>query len=289
MPPRVAVTYAAIFNFIGAFISLKVAATVGKGIVDSRRDHDDDRLRRPHRRHRLEPGHVVLRPAVVSSHALIGGLVGARSPPTAPSAILGEGLLGKVVVPAIIAPILAFVVAGARDHRGLLDRRLACARGRSIAATGSARSCPAACSRSPTARTTRRRRWASSRWRSSPTATSPADNFHVPTGSWSARRRRSRSGPTRAAGGSSDDGQPDHQDGPGAGLRRAGRGRGGDPRRVARRLPAVDHPRDLRRRHGRRRGQARLGGPLGRRGQHRRSRGSSRSRRRPRSARSSTA
>src|SRR3954447_4204918 len=35
MPPRIAVAFAAIFNFVGAFLSLKVAATVGKDIVDS--------------------------------------------------------------------------------------------------------------------------------------------------------------------------------------------------------------------------------------------------------------
>src|ERR671925_1534442 len=35
MPPRVAVTSAAILNFVGAFISLEVAATVAKGIVDA--------------------------------------------------------------------------------------------------------------------------------------------------------------------------------------------------------------------------------------------------------------
>jgi PiT family inorganic phosphate transporter len=35
MPPRVAVSFAAIFNFIGAFLSLKVAATIGNDIVDS--------------------------------------------------------------------------------------------------------------------------------------------------------------------------------------------------------------------------------------------------------------
>ena len=34
MPPRLAVACAAILNFVGAFISLKVAATVGKDIVD---------------------------------------------------------------------------------------------------------------------------------------------------------------------------------------------------------------------------------------------------------------
>ena len=39
MPPRVAVGYAAILNFVGAFISLEVAATVAKGIVDAGDDH----------------------------------------------------------------------------------------------------------------------------------------------------------------------------------------------------------------------------------------------------------
>src|SRR4051795_10713884 len=34
LPPRVAVTLAACLNFVGAFISLKVAATVAGGIVD---------------------------------------------------------------------------------------------------------------------------------------------------------------------------------------------------------------------------------------------------------------
>src|SRR6184192_2512379 len=33
MSPRLAVGFAALFNFAGAFISLKVAATVGSGIV----------------------------------------------------------------------------------------------------------------------------------------------------------------------------------------------------------------------------------------------------------------
>src|SRR3954447_23408209 len=35
VPPRLAVTLAAILNFVGAFISLKVAATIGSGIVNS--------------------------------------------------------------------------------------------------------------------------------------------------------------------------------------------------------------------------------------------------------------
>ena len=113
MPPRIAVTYAAIFNFVGAFLSLKVAATVGKDIVDS------DSIS-------MTIVFAGLVGAIAwnlatwyfglpssSSHALIGGLVGAAFAANGADAILGEGLLGKVVLPAVIAPILAFVVAGA--------------------------------------------------------------------------------------------------------------------------------------------------------------------------------
>ena len=35
MPPRIAVAYAAVFNFVGAFISLAVAATVAKDVIDA--------------------------------------------------------------------------------------------------------------------------------------------------------------------------------------------------------------------------------------------------------------
>ena len=112
MPPRIAVGFAAIFNFVGAFLSLKVAATVGKDIVD---------------------GNAISMTVVFggligaiawnlatwyfglpssSSHALIGGIVGSTFAAHGPGAILGDGLLGKVVIPAVIAPTLAFVVAG---------------------------------------------------------------------------------------------------------------------------------------------------------------------------------
>ena len=35
LPPRVAVGFAAVLNFVGAFLSLAVAATVAGGIVDA--------------------------------------------------------------------------------------------------------------------------------------------------------------------------------------------------------------------------------------------------------------
>src|SRR3954452_1196826 len=112
LPPSNAVTIAAILNFVGAFISQEVAATVAKGIVNA------DAIT-------MTIVFAGLIGAIgwnlatwyfglpaSSSHALIGGVVGAAFIAQGASAIDGEGLLGKVVVPAIIAPILAFAVAG---------------------------------------------------------------------------------------------------------------------------------------------------------------------------------
>jgi PiT family inorganic phosphate transporter len=112
MSPRFAVLLSAVLNFVGAFISLKVAATVGSGIVDS--------------------GAVTttvvfagLIGAIAwnlatwyfglpssSSHALIGGLVGAAFAAQGAHAVKGDGLVEKVIVPGLVAPFLAFVVAG---------------------------------------------------------------------------------------------------------------------------------------------------------------------------------
>jgi PiT family inorganic phosphate transporter len=48
-----------------------------------------------------------------SSHALIGGIVGAVLVADGPSAIFfEEGILGKVMIPALVAPVLAFAVGG---------------------------------------------------------------------------------------------------------------------------------------------------------------------------------
>ncbi len=113
LAPKPAVALAAVLNFVGAFLSLEVAATVASGIV--------------------EAGAATL-PVVFaglvgaiawnlvtwwaalpssSSHALIGGVVGAALAAAGVGAIQGDGLVGKVIVPALVAPVLAFVVAGA--------------------------------------------------------------------------------------------------------------------------------------------------------------------------------
>ncbi len=112
MSPRIAVGYAAVLNFVGAFISLEVAATVAEDIVDP-----------------LAITTTVIFAGLVgaiawnlitwfyglpssSSHALIGGVVGATFVAAGVDAIFGDGMLGKVLIPAVIAPVLAFVVGG---------------------------------------------------------------------------------------------------------------------------------------------------------------------------------
>jgi PiT family inorganic phosphate transporter len=112
LSPRVAVTLSAALNFVGAFLSLAVAATIAKGIVNT--------------------GTITLQIVFAgligaifwnlltwyyglpssSSHALIGGLVGAVIAAQGTSAVHGSGLLSKLIVPAVFAPLVAFVVAG---------------------------------------------------------------------------------------------------------------------------------------------------------------------------------
>src|SRR3954453_16007790 len=112
VPPRLAVLFASILNFVGAFISLKGAANIGSGIVDA------DQVT-------MTIVFAGLVGAIAwnlatwyfglpssSSHALIGGLVGSTVAAAGTGAVDGNGLLSKVIVPALIAPVLAFVVAG---------------------------------------------------------------------------------------------------------------------------------------------------------------------------------
>src|SRR5215210_8348668 len=114
MAPQVAVGYAAVLNFAGAFLSLQVAATVAKDVVQVSAGPEF-----------LLVVFGGLVGAIAwnlvtwyfglpssSSHALIGGMVGAAFVSQGADAIKGEGVIGKVMVPALIAPTLAFVVAG---------------------------------------------------------------------------------------------------------------------------------------------------------------------------------
>jgi inorganic phosphate transporter, PiT family len=110
--PQVAIGVASLLNFAGAFISISVAATVANDVVNA----------------------AVITPTIVfagligaiawnlitwsfglpssSSHALIGGVIGSAVAAAGFNAVIAEGLVGKVLLPAVIAPFLAFAVAG---------------------------------------------------------------------------------------------------------------------------------------------------------------------------------
>jgi PiT family inorganic phosphate transporter len=110
--PQIAIGLASALNFVGAFISISVAATVANDVVDA----------------------AVITPTIVfagligaiawnlvtwwlglpssSSHALIGGVVGSAVAAAGLDAVIAEGLVGKVLIPAVVAPLVAFLVAG---------------------------------------------------------------------------------------------------------------------------------------------------------------------------------
>jgi PiT family inorganic phosphate transporter len=130
--PRVAVVGAAVLNFAGAFASFEVAATVAKGIVIP----------------------DVITPEVVlaglvgaitwdlitwylglptsSSHALIGGIAGSALAANGWDVVQGDGIVQKVLIPSLAAPLLGVVGAGLfmlvifwiirRQHPGLVNR-----------------------------------------------------------------------------------------------------------------------------------------------------------------------
>ncbi|WP_445151251.1 anion permease [Baekduia sp. Peel2402] len=111
IPPRAAVLLAAVMNFAGAFISIAVATTIAKGVVDN----DVITLGT------LLAGLVgaIAWNLVTwlkglpssSSHALIGGVVGATLAAQGADAVNGSGILERVIVPALLAPLIAGAIA----------------------------------------------------------------------------------------------------------------------------------------------------------------------------------
>ncbi len=110
LTPRVALAMAAVGNFIGAHFGAEVAKTVGSGLVDL-------------------PGGVsslgIVFAGVIgaivwnlvtwyfglpssSSHSLIGGLVGATM--AASGTVLWGGVVGSVILPMVISPVVGFVL-----------------------------------------------------------------------------------------------------------------------------------------------------------------------------------
>jgi len=111
LSPRLAVLIAAVANLAGAFVTTAVAKTVGKGIIDLGHITNQTLL-------------AALLGAITwnlitwwlglpssSSHALIGGLVGAALAQAGENGVLWHGVVHKVAIPALWAPTLAFAAA----------------------------------------------------------------------------------------------------------------------------------------------------------------------------------
>jgi len=108
--PGIALGMAAVANVLGALISTEVASTLGKGIVEP-----------------AAVTQVVVLAALVgaviwnlitwyygipssSSHALIGGLVGAVLSAASANEVKWHGILDKVVVPTVTSPLIGLIV-----------------------------------------------------------------------------------------------------------------------------------------------------------------------------------
>jgi PiT family inorganic phosphate transporter len=112
LSPRIAVGLSGVLNLVGAFLSLSVAATIASGLVDT--------------------GLVTLTVVFAglaggiiwnlltwllgipssSSHALIGGVIGATIAAAGGHAVQWHGLFSKVIIPAGLSPVIAALVAG---------------------------------------------------------------------------------------------------------------------------------------------------------------------------------
>ncbi|WP_083648961.1 inorganic phosphate transporter [Cellulosimicrobium sp. CUA-896] len=113
LKPKTAVALSAVLNLVGAFLSLAVAATIAKGLVDAQ----------------VITLEVVLAGLVggitwnlltwllglpsSSSHALVGGVVGSVLAAVGTSGVIWTGVAAKVLIPALLAPLVAIGVAAA--------------------------------------------------------------------------------------------------------------------------------------------------------------------------------
>ncbi|MBQ7457402.1 MAG: inorganic phosphate transporter [Desulfovibrio sp.] len=109
--PKIAVTCAATLNLIGALLGTEVAKTVGGGLV-----HPSV----------LEHGEILVLSALLaaitwncitwyfaipssSSHALLGGLIGAALASSGIGSLNIDGIVQKILIPLLLAPVLGFL------------------------------------------------------------------------------------------------------------------------------------------------------------------------------------
>ncbi|MEN3301968.1 inorganic phosphate transporter [Pseudonocardia sp.] len=112
LSPKAALLMAAVMNLFGAFLGTSVASTVGSGIIQAPQGLS---------------GLIVVLCALIgaiiwnlitwyfglpssSSHALIGGLVGAAL--ASANTVKWGGVLEKVIIPMLVSPVVGFLLAG---------------------------------------------------------------------------------------------------------------------------------------------------------------------------------
>src|SRR5256885_7914685 len=111
LTPRMAVLVASVANLAGAFVTTAVAKTVGKGIIDTGLATEKTVL-------------AALLGAIAwnlltwwfglpssSSHALIGGLIGAALVQSGSKGVQWHEIAHKVAIPALVSPVLGFLGA----------------------------------------------------------------------------------------------------------------------------------------------------------------------------------
>lgn len=113
--PKVAVAIAAVLNLVGAFLSTEVARTISGGLI---REGENGISITPEMIFAGLIGAIVWNMVTwflglpsSSSHALFGGLIGAAIVGAGFGAIDPSVLLSKIVLPALLAPAIAGVVA----------------------------------------------------------------------------------------------------------------------------------------------------------------------------------
>jgi inorganic phosphate transporter, PiT family len=111
LPPKIAVALSGVLNLVGAFLSFSVAATIASGLVETSK---------------VDlivvfgglAGGIAWNLATwylgipsSSSHALIGGVIGATFAAAGSGAVQWHNLVAKVIIPAVFSPVIAGCIA----------------------------------------------------------------------------------------------------------------------------------------------------------------------------------
>jgi PiT family inorganic phosphate transporter len=109
LSPGAAVTIAAFMNILGAFLTTAVAKTIGKGIVDPAGITDQVIIAALLSAIIWNLITIVMGLPVSSSHALVGGLIGAAAAHGGMSILNSDGIM-KIFTSLLVSPLFGFVI-----------------------------------------------------------------------------------------------------------------------------------------------------------------------------------